>query len=76
MTVAAAGAIWYYDEEGEFHYGQSLKLQWGIRKPDGTFTALDKVQPIDTDEQYALAQPALPVGLGPGRGQRGADRRR
>lgn len=53
VTVAAAGAIWYYDQEGEFHYGQSLKLQWGVRQADGTFTALDKVYPIDTQEQLA-----------------------
>ena len=31
VTVAAAGAIWYYDEEGAFNYGQSLKLQWGVQ---------------------------------------------
>ncbi|MDQ1322339.1 MAG: arabinosyltransferase [Actinomycetota bacterium] len=65
VTVAAAGAIWYYDEEGEFHYGQSLKLQWGIRKPDGTFTALDKVQPIDTDEQYAWRNLRFPLAWAP-----------
>ena len=35
VTVAAAGAIWYYDEEGAFNYGQSLKLQWGVHRPDG-----------------------------------------
>jgi arabinosyltransferase A len=47
VTVAAAGAIWSYDEEGEFSYGQSLKLQWGVRAPDGGFQALAEVQPID-----------------------------
>ncbi|MGV0687333.1 arabinosyltransferase domain-containing protein [Mycolicibacterium thermoresistibile] len=47
VTVAAAGAIWSYDEEGEFNYGQSLKLQWGVRLPDGGFQPLDEVQPID-----------------------------
>ncbi|HPZ95096.1 MAG TPA: arabinosyltransferase domain-containing protein, partial [Mycobacterium sp.] len=65
VTVAAAGAIWYYDEEGEFHYGQSLKLQWGVRNPDGTFTALDKVQPIDTDEQYAWRNLRFPLAWAP-----------
>ena len=53
VTVAAAGAIWYYDSEGEFHYGQSLKLQWGVRQPDGAVRALEKVYPIDTQEQLA-----------------------
>jgi len=47
VTVTAAGAIWSYDEEGGFNYGQSVKLQWGVRRPDGTFTALAEVQPID-----------------------------
>ncbi len=61
VTVAAAGAIWYYDAEHEFHYGQSLKLQWGIHKPDGTFQALDKVYPIDTQEQLAWRNLRFPL---------------
>ena len=65
VTVAAAGAIWYYDDEGEFHYGQSLKLQWGVRRPDGGFDALDKVQPIDTDEQYAWRNLRFPMAWAP-----------
>ena len=48
VSVAAAGAIWSYDDEGNFNYGQSLKLQWGVAKPDGSFQALGQVQPIDT----------------------------
>ena len=47
VTMAAAGAIWSNDEEGGFLYGQSLKLQWGVQRPDGTYTALAEVQPID-----------------------------
>ncbi len=47
VTVAAAGAIWSVDEEGDFNYGQSLKLQWGVRNPDGSFRELASVQPID-----------------------------
>ena len=47
VTVAAAGAIWSIDEEGDFNYGQSLKLQWGVRNPDGSFRALAAVEPID-----------------------------
>ncbi|TQR84862.1 arabinosyltransferase [Mycobacterium hodleri] len=47
VTVAAAGAIWSVDEEGDFNYGQSLKLQWGVRNPDGSFRALAAVEPID-----------------------------
>jgi arabinosyltransferase A len=47
VTVSAAGAIWSVDEEGDFNYGQSLKLQWGVRNPDGSFRALAAVEPID-----------------------------
>ncbi len=47
VTVSAAGAIWSTDEEGNFNYGQSLKLQWGVRNPDGTFRALAAIDPID-----------------------------
>nr|WP_275085126.1 arabinosyltransferase domain-containing protein [Mycolicibacterium hodleri] len=47
LTVAAAGAILSTDEEGNFNYGQSLKLQWGARNPDGSYRALAEVEPID-----------------------------
>jgi len=65
VTVAAAGAIWYYDEQGEFHYGQSLKLQWGVRQPDGSFTALEKVYPIDVQEQLAWRNLRFPLDKAP-----------
>jgi arabinosyltransferase A len=48
VSVVAAGAIWSYDEEHNFNYGQSLKLEWGVSRPDGSFQALGQVQPIDT----------------------------
>ncbi|BBY45134.1 arabinosyltransferase domain-containing protein [Mycolicibacterium celeriflavum] len=47
VTVAAAGAIWFYEEDGSFNYGQSLKLQWGVHRPDGSYQPLAEVQPID-----------------------------
>lgn len=47
VTVAAAGAIWFYEEDGSFNYGQSLKLQWGVHRPDGSYEPLAQVQPID-----------------------------
>jgi arabinosyltransferase A len=47
VTVAAAGAIWYYEEDGSFNYGQSLKLEWGVHRPDGSYQPLGQVQPID-----------------------------
>ena len=65
VTVSAAGAIWYYDEEGEFNYGQSLKLQWGVRRADGTFEGLDMVQPIDTIAQKAWRNLRFPLAWAP-----------
>lgn len=65
VTVAAAGAIWYYDEEGEFHYGQSLKLQWGVHRPDGSYQALDSVQPIDVFAQFAWRNLRFPLAWAP-----------
>ncbi|MEZ0052765.1 arabinosyltransferase A [Mycobacterium sp. MAA66] len=65
VTVAAVGAIWFYDEEHEFHYGQSLKLQWGVHRPDGSFQALDSVQPIDTFAQYAWRNLRFPLKSAP-----------
>ena len=65
VTVAAAGAIWYYDEERAFNYGQSLKLQWGVRRPDGSFQALNEVQPIDIIAQKAWRNLRFPLAWAP-----------
>lgn len=65
VTVAAAGAIWSYDDVGNFHYGQSLKLQWGTTKPDGTFTALTLFQPIDIAPQMAWRNLRFPMAWAP-----------
>ncbi|MGY4708064.1 arabinosyltransferase domain-containing protein [Mycolicibacterium sp. CBM1] len=65
VTVAAAGAIWFYDEEGQFNYGQSLKLQWGVRRPDGSFQALNSVQPIDVIAQKAWRNLRFPLAWAP-----------
>jgi arabinosyltransferase A len=65
VTVAAAGAIWYYDQEHEFHYGQSLKLEWGVHKPDGSYQALGQVQPIDVFAQYAWRNLRFPLAWAP-----------
>ncbi|WP_454561883.1 arabinosyltransferase domain-containing protein [Mycobacterium haemophilum] len=48
VAVAAAGAIWSYKEDGSFRYGQALRLQWGVHRPDGSYQSLNFVQPIDT----------------------------
>ncbi|MGD9619114.1 MAG: arabinosyltransferase domain-containing protein [Mycolicibacterium sp.] len=65
VTVAAAGAIWYYDEDGSFNYGQSLKLQWGVHRPDGSYQALDEVQPIDIFPQKAWRNLRFPLAWAP-----------
>ena len=65
VTVAAAGAIWYYDEEGAFNYGQSLKLQWGVHRPDGSYQALSQVQPIDVFAQKAWRNLRFPLAWAP-----------
>jgi arabinosyltransferase A len=65
VTVAAAGAIWYYEEDGSFNYGQSLKLQWGSHRPDGSYQALGEVQPIDIVTQKAWRNLRFPLAWAP-----------
>ena len=65
LTVAAAGAIWYYEEDGSFNYGQSLKLQWGVQRPDGSFQPLNSVQPIDIFPQKAWRNLRFPLAWAP-----------
>ena len=65
VTVAAVGAIWYFDEEHEFHYGQSLKLQWGVHRPDGSYQGLNEVQPIDVFAQFAWRNLRFPLSTAP-----------
>lgn len=65
VTVAAAGAIWYYNEDGSFNYGQSLKLQWGVHRSDGSYTALGEVQPIDIFTQRAWRNLRFPLSWAP-----------
>jgi arabinosyltransferase A len=65
VTVAAAGAIWYYNEDGSFNYGQSLKLQWGVHRPDGSYQPLSEVQPIDIFMQKAWRNLRFPLAWAP-----------
>ncbi|MEH3142448.1 MAG: arabinosyltransferase domain-containing protein [Mycobacterium kyogaense] len=65
VSVAAAGAIWYYNEDGSFNYGQSLKLQWGVHRPDGSYQALNEVQPIDIFQQKAWRNLRFPMTTAP-----------
>jgi arabinosyltransferase A len=65
VTVTAAGAIWYYEEDGSFNYGQSLKLQWGVHRPDGSYQELGKAQPIDIFAQNAWRNLRFPLAGAP-----------
>ncbi|QFS94207.1 putative arabinosyltransferase A [Mycobacterium sp. THAF192] len=65
VAVAAAGAIWYYNEDGSFNYGQSLKLQWGVHRPDGSYQALNEVDPIDVFAQQAWRNLRFPLDTAP-----------
>ncbi|MDY6997779.1 MAG: arabinosyltransferase domain-containing protein [Actinomycetota bacterium] len=65
VAVAAAGAIWYYNEDGSFNYGQSLKLQWGVHRPDGSYQALGEVDPIDIFQQKAWRNLRFPLATAP-----------
>ncbi|CAN5127793.1 arabinosyltransferase domain-containing protein [soil metagenome] len=65
VTMAAAGAIWSFNEEGEFKYGQNLQLQWGVRGADGQFTELAQVQPIDIAPQRAWRDLRFPLTWAP-----------
>ncbi|MCG5432966.1 arabinosyltransferase domain-containing protein [Mycobacterium sp. MYCO198283] len=65
VTVAAAGAIWSYEEDGSFNYGQSLRLQWGVARPDGSFTELGLVQPIDIAPRREWRNLRFPLAWAP-----------
>ncbi len=65
VVVAAAGAIFYYDDVGNFHYGQSLKLQWGVHRSDGSYQALGEVLPIDVTPQNAWRNLRFPLAWAP-----------
>ncbi len=65
VVVSAAGAIWSYKEDGTFTYGQSLKLQWGVSRPDGTTQPLNEVQPIDIGPEPAWRNLRFPLTWAP-----------
>lgn len=65
VTVAATGAIWSYSEDGQtFTYGQPLKLQWGVTRPDG-IQPLGQVWPIDIGPQPAWRNLRFPLSWAP-----------
>jgi arabinosyltransferase A len=65
VVVAAAGAIWSHDEFGELSYGQPLRLQWGMARPDGTTQPLGEVEPIDIGPQKAWRNLRFPLTWAP-----------
>lgn len=65
VVVSASGAIWSYKEDGTFTYGQSLKLQWGVTRPDGTTQPLTEVQPIDIGPEPAWRNLRFPLTWAP-----------
>ncbi|OBH24674.1 arabinosyltransferase domain-containing protein [Mycobacterium sp. E1319] len=65
VVVSAAGAIWSYKEDGTFTYGQSLKLQWGVTRPDGSTQPLAEVQPIDIGPEPAWRNLRFPLTWAP-----------
>ncbi len=65
VVVSAAGAIWSYKEDGTFTYGQSLKLQWGVARPDGSTQPLNEVTPIDIGPEPAWRNLRFPLAWAP-----------
>lgn len=65
VAVSASGAIWSYKEDGTFTYGQSLKLQWGVARPDGSTQPLAEVQPIDIGPEPAWRNLRFPLTWAP-----------
>ncbi|WP_407685377.1 arabinosyltransferase domain-containing protein [Mycobacterium sp. HUMS_1102779] len=65
VVISAAGAIWSYKEDGTFTYGQLLKLQWGVTRPDGTTQPLNEVQPIDIGPEPAWRNLRFPLAWAP-----------
>jgi arabinosyltransferase A len=65
VVISAAGAIWSYKEDGDFVYGQQLKLEWGVTRPDGTTTPLGQMYPIDLGPQPAWRNLRFPLAVAP-----------
>ncbi|OBF88480.1 arabinosyltransferase [Mycobacterium sp. 852002-51163_SCH5372311] len=65
VVVSASGAIWSYKEDGTFTYGQQLKLQWGVARPDGTTQPLAEVYPIDIGPEPAWRNLRFPLTWAP-----------
>ncbi|WP_134084496.1 arabinosyltransferase domain-containing protein [Mycobacteroides salmoniphilum] len=71
VVISAAGAIWSFQQDGTFspeiNYGQSLKLEWGVRDPQssGGFKALRQDYPIDIGPQTVWRNLRFPTKTAP-----------
>jgi arabinosyltransferase A len=65
VVISAAGAIWSYKENGDFDYGQQLKLEWGVTRPDGGTAPVGQVYPIDLGPQPAWRNLRFPLTWAP-----------
>jgi arabinosyltransferase A len=65
VVVSAAGDIWSYKEDGNFVYGQSLRLEWGATRPDGPPKPLGLMFPIDVGPWPAWRNLRFPLTWAP-----------
>lgn len=65
LVIAAAGAVWSFNEYGDWKYGQQLKLEWGQTRPDGTIAPLKQTYPIDLGPQPAWRNLRFPLAWAP-----------
>ena len=77
VVVAAAGAIWSYDEDGSFNYGQSLqaavgRAATGRQLPAARRRSSRSTSPLETPTAESMAQPAC--SRWPGRRRRPTSR--
>ncbi|MFC4124114.1 arabinosyltransferase domain-containing protein [Nocardia rhizosphaerae] len=47
LVITAAGRIRYVDNDGVAHYGQELRLEYGVRDVDGAVTTTGSLVPLD-----------------------------
>lgn len=71
VVISAAGAIWSFQQDGTFspeiNYGQSLKLEWGVRDQGspGGIRALRQDYPIDIGPQRVWRNLRFPTKTAP-----------
>ena len=76
VTVAAAGAIWYYDEDARVQLRAVAQAAVGCAPSGRQFPGAERGSADRRVRPEGVAQPAVPAGVGAAGGQRGAHRRR